>query len=213
MRQKGIDDLAAFMDSNDGFYGADAVMSTFVGNHDLPRSIHLGDDTPPWTDPYTDGKNLSWTAPPGLPTHRSAFERLAASLAVILTNKGAPLIYYGDEVGLPGAGDPDNRRTMQFDGLSADQQWLKDRVKALLTIRAAHPAMRKGKRTTVSVDADLWVYTLTTTGDTVTVALNRGDGDKSASGLPAAWSELVGGTTGAGAATIPARQVRVFVAK
>ena len=41
---------------------------------------------------------------------------------MLLTNKGAPLIYYGDEIGLPGAGDPDNRRMMQFSGLSADQQ-------------------------------------------------------------------------------------------
>ena len=46
----------------------------------------------------------------------SAYERLALAMAVTLTNRGVPLIYYGDEIGLPGAGDPDNRRLMQWSG-------------------------------------------------------------------------------------------------
>jgi glycosidase len=33
-----------------------------------------------------------------------------------MTTKGIPLIYYGDEIGMPGAGDPDNRRFMQWMG-------------------------------------------------------------------------------------------------
>ncbi|MBI4703069.1 MAG: hypothetical protein HY744_18285, partial [Deltaproteobacteria bacterium] len=32
-----------------------------------------------------------------------------------MTLPGAPVLYYGDEIGLPGAGDPDNRRPMRFD--------------------------------------------------------------------------------------------------
>src|SRR5439155_22060647 len=150
------------------------------------------------------------------PSHRSAYERLANALAIILTNKGAPLLYYGDEIGLAGAGDPDNRRMMQFGSLDANQTWLQSEVKTLLPIRAAHPALRHGQRSTVSVDADLWVFQTTTsypTADTVVVAVNRGDSDRSASGLPASWSELVTGTSGAGATTVPARQTRIFVAK
>jgi glycosidase len=219
MRQEGMDGLAAFMDSNDGFYGATAVMSTFVGNHDLPRSIHLALDAPLWNDPYTDGKNLSWSNSPGLPTNRSPFERMAVAFAVLLTNKGAPLIYYGDEIGLPGAGDPDNRRLMQFAGLSADQQYLYDTVKALLAARAAHPALRRGRRTTISANADTWVYSMTTSvaqgTDTVYVAINRGDGAANIGGLPnAALTELVTGAAANGPKyTLPARQARIFVAK
>ena len=220
MRQKGMDDLASFMDSNDGFYGVDSVMSTFVGNHDLPRAIHIGDDTPLWADPYTDGKDKAWSGSPGLPAKRSPFERLANAFAVILTNKGAPLIYYGDEIGLPGAGDPDNRRMMQWSALSADQQWLHDRIKALNAIRAAHPALRRGKRTTKSVTADVWFFSTTTTltattSDTVYVAINRGDSDQTISGLPAgSFDELLTGAVVTGtSATIPARQTRIFVGK
>jgi glycosidase len=214
LRQTGMDALASFMDSNDGFYGATAVMSTFIGNHDLPRSIHIGEDTPLWTDPYSDGKNLAWSGQPGVSTNRHAYERLGNAFAVLLTNKGAPLIYYGDEIGLPGAGDPDNRRVMTFTGWTADQQFLHDRVKALNTIRAAHPALRRGQRATINVSADVWVYSMTTTGDTVYVAINRGDTDATANGLPnVALNELVTGATLNGpSAPLPARQTRVFVA-
>jgi glycosidase len=215
LRSNGMNDLASFMDSNEDFYGTGAVMSTFVGNHDLPRSIHIGDDTPLWTDPYSDGKDRSWSGQPTLPAHRSAFERMANALAVIFTNKGAPLLYYGDEIGLPGAGDPDNRRMMQWTGLSTDQQWLHDRVAKLLSIRAAHPAMRRGARKTLTVNADLWVYSMTTSGDAVTVAVNRGDTDQSVSTLPSgALHELVNDVDATGpTAVIPERQTRVFVTK
>jgi glycosidase len=210
MRQKPMNDLAAFMDSNDGFYGTSAIMSTWVGNHDLGRIIHLAEDTPLWSDPYSDGKDKAWSGRPGLPSSRNPFERVANAFAVLLTNKGAPLIYYGDEIGLPGAGDPDNRRMMQWTGYSADQTYLRDRIKKLLEIRAAHPALRRGKRTTLSVSNDLWVYSMSTTGDTVYVAINRGDTAQTATGLPASVNELITGTAGA---SIPPRQARIFVAK
>jgi glycosidase len=215
MRQTRMSDLAAFMDSNTDYYGTDAVMSTFVGNHDLPRSIHIGDDTPLWSDPYNNGSNFAWSSQPGLPSHRSPFERLANAFALLLTNKGAPLVYYGDEYGMPGAGDPDNRRFMQWTGYSTDQQWLHDRLATLLSIRAAHPALRRGARTTVNVSDDVWVYTMSTAGDTVTVAINRGDATVTVNGLPTgSLSELVNGATLTGPTdTLPPRQTKIYVSK
>ncbi len=216
----GMQGLAQFMDSNDQFYPPDSVMSTFVGNQDLPRSIHYGEDTlPAWlnqgTPSATDGKNAAWSGQPALETSSNAYERLANAFAVILTNKGAPLIYYGDEIGLPGAGDPDNRRLMQWSGTTQDQQNLQARISALLAIRAAHPAMRRGARTTLQVDEDLWVYELQTqagdpTPDTVYVAINRSDADRTTTALPSGLTELLTSTPASGTVTIPARQTRVF---
>ena len=80
-----------------------------VGNPELPRRGRPGEDTANWTNPYDDGKKLAWAKSPGLPGQRSAFERLANAFAVLFTNKGAPLIYYGDEVGMPGFKTPDHR--------------------------------------------------------------------------------------------------------
>ena len=211
----GMQGLQQFMDSNDGFYPSDAVMSTFIGNHDLPRSIHYAEDTPYWSNSADNGKGDAWTNQPQVSTNSKAYERLANAFAVILTNKGAPLIYYGDEIGLPGAGDPDNRRMMQWTNLTANQQALHDRIAALLAIRAAHPALRRGQRTTISSNADVWFYSLTVDADTVYVAINRGDSDQSVTGLPnLALTELLtsAAATGPGA-TVPARQTRVWVAK
>jgi glycosidase len=216
----GMQGLAQFMDSNDAFYPPDAVMSTFIGNQDLPRSIHFAEDTlPAWlnvgTPSATDGKGSAWSGQPALSTNPNAYERLANAFAVILTNKGAPLIYYGDEIGMPGAGDPDNRRMMPWAGYTQDQQNLYARIKALTAIRAAHPAMRRGTRSTLEADADLWVYKLTTlagdpTPDTVYVAINRSDADRQATSLPGGLTELLTNTPVSGTVTIPARQTRVF---
>jgi len=220
----GMTGLSQFMDSNDAFYPTDAVMSTFIGNHDLPRSIHYAEQTlPSWiqddspSDPSAaDGKSNAWSAQPALETDPNAYERMANAFAVILTNKGAPLIYYGDEIGLPGAGDPDNRRMMQWSGYSTAQQGLHDRIAALTAIRAAHPAMRRGTRTTLAVTEDLWVYSLATlagdpVADTVYVAINRSDSDLTTTALPSGLTELLTNSPeGTSPVTIPARQTRVF---
>lgn len=211
----GMNDLAAFMDSNVYYYGVNAVMSTFIGNHDLPRVIHLAEDTPMWSDQASDGKDRNWSNQPVLPNYRSPFERVANAFAVLLTNQGIPLIYYGDEIGMNGAGDPDNRHMMYFSGWTADQQYLHDRIKTLTTIRAAHPALRRGHRTTIGTpSSDLWVYSMATSGDQVFVAINRGDSDQTANGLPSgSLNELVTGASMSGPSiTIPARQTRIFVA-
>jgi len=216
MRTMNMSDLASFMNGNDYFYGANAVMSTFVGNHDLPRIIHLAANNRPWgNDQGADGKNLAWANQPQLVAEREAYERLANGFAVLFTNRGAPLVYYGDEIGLPGAGDPDNRRFMQWSGLTPNQTYLRDRLKKLGDIRAKHPALRRGTRTTLEANADVWVYSRVTTGDEVVVAVNRSDSDKSIGSLPGgALTELVTDAAVNGPSfNIPARQTRIFVRK
>jgi len=212
----GMTGLQQFMDSNDAYYRPDAVMSTFIGNADLPRSIHYAEQTPFFSNSADDGKGNAWTNQPQLETDPNTYERLANAFAVILTNKGAPLIYYGDEIGLPGAGDPDNRRMMQWTNYNAGQTAMLARMQALTAIRAAHPAMRRGTRTTLDVSEDLWVYEMQTapgdpTPDTVYVAINRSDNDLTTSKLPGGLTELLTNTPeGASPVTIPARQTRIY---
>jgi len=216
MRLGSMTDLANFMNTNDYYYGANAVMSTFVGNHDLPRIIHLAANNRIFGDDQaSDGKGNAWQNQPTAVSEREAYERLANGFAVLFTNRGAPLVYYGDEIGMPGAGDPDNRRFMQWGGLSANQTFLHDRIKQLADIRSKHPALRRGVRTTLEVNGDVWAYSRITSGDTVYVAINRGDSDRSISTLPSGQlDELVTSTVVTGPnTTIPARQTRIFVAK
>jgi glycosidase len=56
---------------------------------------------------------------------------MALGFALLYTNRGVPLVYYGDEIGMPGAGDPDNRRFMQWSGYSADQLFLRGVIEKL----------------------------------------------------------------------------------
>lgn len=214
MRKGTMQDLDGFIAQNDSVYGA-GVMSTFIGNHDIPRAIHLAQDQPMWDNEWADGKDRAWVNQPSLPGGTSAFERLTNAFTLLFTLKGIPLVYYGDEIGMPGAGDPDNRRMMQWSGYSAGQKLLLAHVKKLGAIRAAHPALRQGNRSTLSASTDTYAYKMDLNGDTVYVALNRGDGPASVSGLPAsALTELLTSTDKAGPSIdLPARSSMVLVAK
>jgi cyclomaltodextrinase / maltogenic alpha-amylase / neopullulanase len=68
--------------------------------------------------------------------------RLAILLQFFLP--GVPCLYYGDELGLSGNHDPDNRAAMPW---QAEQHWnqsLRDYVKGLLGLYHQHPALRRG---------------------------------------------------------------------
>ena len=81
--------------------GASALMGLFIGNHDVTRFISeaAGDDL---SDP--------WSHPPPQTRDALAFDRLWLATALTFTLPGIPVLYYGDEAGLSGANDPDNRR-------------------------------------------------------------------------------------------------------
>lgn len=68
---------------------------------------------------------------------------------VQMTWLGAPTIYYGDEAGLTGAGDPDDRRTFPWDNQDADLQAYYRKV---IGIRAGNPALRDGRVSTLAED-------------------------------------------------------------
>ncbi|MEX1362735.1 MAG: alpha-amylase family glycosyl hydrolase [Nannocystaceae bacterium] len=224
MRQGSMSDLAGTMDANDSFYGSGAVMSTFIGNHDLPRVVHYAEDVPlSGNNPWWNDQELGWSNPPGVPAGSSAFERLVVGFGIIMTTPGAPLVYYGDEIGMAGAGDPDNRRPMDWNtaGYTAGQQLVLDQLKRLTAIRAAHPATRYGSRSTLGSDLDTFSYVMElAVGDpeldeSVYVAVNRSDSALDVGGLPDGSyldelaDELV--TVSGGAVSVPARGIRILV--
>ena len=209
-RDGQMSDLVGFMDSNDGYYGPGAVMSTFLGNHDVPRAIEHALDTPLF-DPWDGGKEDSWSNQPALPTYSAPFQRLSVAYALIFTTNGLPMLYYGDEYGMNGAGDPDNRHFMQWNNYTTDQTWLHDQIAALAKLRTAHSATRRGTRTTLGVTTDTFVYKMTTSGDTIYVALNRGDAQQPATGLPAGnYTDLVSGAMVTAPVTLQPRSALVL---
>jgi glycosidase len=212
-RRAPMSALRDFVGTNDSFYGPNTLMSPWIGNHDLGRVIHMAEDTPLW-GAYDDGKGRAFNNPPTLPGYRRPFERIANAYVFLLTSPGVPLLYYGDEIGLPGAGDPDNRRFMQWTGLSPDQLWLRGRVAALGALRKDHPALRRGTRTSLSATDDTFVYSMSDGTETLYVAINRGDVDQSVSGLPAKTLQDVynQNSVSGPSVVIPARSARVLSA-
>jgi len=210
-REGSMAELAGFLDSNDRAYHPHAVMGTFLGNHDLPRPIHIAEDTPQFGE-WDSGKARGWDNRPLLPDYDRPFQRLAVAYAFLMTTHGMPLIYYGDEMGMAGGGDPDNRRPMQWDGLSGDQSWLRGEVQALTHIRREHSALRRGVRTTLHAEGDVYVYRMMDRSEVVWVALNRGDATRTAAGLPdGSFRDLRSGETVEAGAPLPPRSYRILV--
>jgi glycosidase len=208
-------DLDNFLATNDTYYDP-GIMSTFLGNHDLLRTIMTALDQPwdAWSDGGTDAKWNNRPYSDGSLPPRSAYERMAVGFTFLLTTKGIPLIYYGDEIGMPGAGDPDNRRFMQWDGYSDDQKFLHDTIAALGKARQKHPALWKGVRVTKSVTQDTYAYEMTEGRDSVWVALNRGDTEAAVDNVPAKAKDLLTGKTVTGPhLKLPPRTSMVLVAE
>ncbi len=61
----------------------------------------------------------------------------------LFTQMGTPCIYYGTEIGLEGAGDPNNRRLMPWDENKWDHELL-DFYKKIIKIRLDHPILANG---------------------------------------------------------------------
>jgi glycosidase len=215
-----LDSFSGFMGGNDGFYdrGPDnrSIMTTWIGNHDIPRAIHFAD----WAfGNCTEGSHTGngWTGNFGQPQSAAPYERLALAFAVMMTNPGIPLIYYGDEIGLAGGGDPGNRRMMVFENgqLNQHQIALRDKVKKLANLRGQLKVLGRGARTTLHADGDTWVYQMGGCGADfaeVVVAINRADAPRDVA-IPAGdWYDEISESDVAGGAdySLPARSYLVL---
>ncbi|HEY9722680.1 MAG TPA: alpha-amylase family glycosyl hydrolase [Oscillatoriaceae cyanobacterium] len=87
---------------------------------------------------------------------------------------GAPVIYYGDELGMQGAMDPDNRRCMAWNTVQGNQMLAY--YKKLIAIRKAHPALRGPVFQTLMRHNDFRLFAFVRADQTekVVVALNSG---------------------------------------
>ena len=101
-------------------------------------------------------------------------QRLYLAYLFLLTYPGAPSIYYGDEVGMSGGRDPDNRRSFNW----APGTWnltLRDGLKELIQLRQAIPALRTGSYEVLYAQEKVLVYLREDENDKVLVVINADD--------------------------------------
>lgn len=89
--------------------------------------------------------------------------------------EGAPMLYYGDEVGMRGDNDPGCRAAMVWE----EARWtpsLLAGIRALSARRAATPALRRGNQQVSALDPDTVLLMRTLGDNSVAVVVHRGDG-------------------------------------
>jgi len=106
--------------------------------------------------------------------------RLKLAALLQMTYPGAPIIYYGDEVGLRGGRDPDNRRAFPWEPERQDQELL-EWYRKLVALRRGHRVLTEGDVRTLLADDATGVYAYARelqqdgVGSVAVVVLNNSD--------------------------------------
>ncbi len=144
-------DLTAVLDASEVSYaGSGAVRGLMLGNHDTTRFL---------SEANGDAASDAWLSPPAIPSDPDVYARHRLGLALVLTLGQMPVLYYGDEVGLPGASDPDCRRVLPaWDALSDQQEQTLAVARRLGTLRRCSKAMQSGARKNLASGKDSYIF-------------------------------------------------------
>jgi len=143
---------------HDALYPRPDELVTFFGNHDVTRFASA---------------------------EGSSAAKLKLAFGLTLTLRGIPQLYYGDEIGMPGGGDPDNRRDFpggwREDAKSAfteagrtrEQQEVFTWVQTLLRLRHEHPALGSGHLWHLFSDEATYIFVRESEDERVLVVFNN----------------------------------------
>jgi neopullulanase len=195
---------------HDHLYERPHELVTFLGLHDVTRFMSEPGATP---------------------------EALRNAYTFLFTTRGIPLVYYGDEIAMPGGEDPDNRRDFPggFPGDPRDaftaggrtpvEQAVFEHIRRLARLRKDEAPLRRGRLVQLLAEEKAYVYARVHEGRAAVVAFNSA-ADPLVAEVDAAPAALAAGTRladalGAGATAtidggrlhirVPARSAAVFV--
>jgi glycosidase len=129
---------------------------------------------------------------------------------LMLASEGAPMIYYGDEVGLVGENDPGCRGAMPWD----PARWradILDAVREATALRASEPLLRRGSQRVAALGPDVAAILRFDGRRAIATLVNRGEGDATVDTglLDAALAETDGHAIGGGWTGALASELRV----
>lgn len=194
-QQVFLDDDATFarldaeQDKTFAVYGVDHLMGNVMDSHDKVRFMAKAEGD---VLPSMDAAEVGWTAPPEVDDPAS-YRRAQLYLAWTLTIPGVPVVYYGDEIGMTGAADPDNRRPMRFgDDVTKQERAHFARVRALVHLRRRHSALRYGDFHTLRADEQVYAYVRSDPTERVLVVLNKSETPQAVTlGLPKSYASTL----------------------
>ncbi len=155
------------------------VLVTFLGLHDTPRFM----------------------SEPGATT-----EGLKNAFTFLLTTRGTPMIYYGDEIAMTGGGDPDNRRdfpggwpedartAFEKSGRTSEEESVHAHVRRLLQLRQRLTPLRRGDFVELVANTNAYVFARALPQASVVVAFNN-SAQPLTLDLPLAKLDLAGATS------------------
>ncbi|MFN3529506.1 MAG: alpha-amylase family glycosyl hydrolase [Bacteroidia bacterium] len=153
-----------------GYYGHHNLMGNISGNHDLPRFISFASGALRFDeDPIAAGWNRDVAI-----VDYEGYGRLRQLLVFISTIPGIPVIYAGDDIGMVGAGDPDNRRPMKFDDWTSQEASTRYQLEQILQMRRNSMALNYGETEILLEDDQQLAYLRSYFGEAVLVCFNKG---------------------------------------
>lgn len=197
------------------------VMQNLVDSHDTDRLASMLANP----DRQYDHQNRVQDSNPDYDNRKpgEAIYRKARLVALLqMTYIGAPMVYYGDEVGMWGADDPTNRKPMLWADLEPyekpDENFvMTDQLefyRRVIALRNELAALRVGSFQTVAADDlhDVWAFLRETDEQRVLVVLNASEEDRNVElavpGATLRWRPVFGGP---GEATSAAGRIQVPV--
>lgn len=161
--------LSASLHETFDYYGWHHVMGNITGNHDMARFISYASGDLKFNE---NDKEAGWQRKIEV-TDTLGYNKLKMLHAFNMTIPGIPIVYYGDEIGMPGANDPDNRRMMRFDSLNKYEEDVKNTVTKLAQLRSDHLALLYGDFEEVIVSDSVYIYKRQYFNDAVYVCFNK----------------------------------------
>ena len=151
------------------YYGHHHLMGNISGNHDMARFISYAGGALSFDE---ESQAAGWNRDIKV-ENPVGYKKLLMLTAFNMTIPGIPVIYYGDEYGMPGAGDPDNRRQMQFSNLSENEQRTRETTEKLVELRRNNIALNFGTYKELFVDDNTFVYCRQYFDNIVIIAMNK----------------------------------------
>ncbi len=159
--------------------------------------------------------------PQGTPAH------LKLAYGLILTARGIPELYYGDELGMAGGSDSDRRRdfpggwpegaksAFKKEERSSQQEEIFEYVQGLLRLRAQHSALRRGKLWSLASDDTTYIFLRESDEEGVLIAFHAGGKARDISlpltGTAAQNAANVAAISGEGQAELAGRTVKLHL--